>query len=118
MKKWTTAIISTLYLFPLTVLAESTATTHVSLTNPLATDDVRVIIGQIIKAALGLSGTIALVMVIWGGFLWLTSQGNTEKIEKGRNVLLWATIGLIIIFFAYTIVNTVIGLITDSSATT
>ena len=118
MKKLSALFVSIFSLFPLAALAESTATTHVALSNPLASNDVRVIIGTIIKAALGLSGTIALVMIVWGGFLWLTSQGNAEKIEKGKQVLLWATIGLVVIFFAYTIVNTIITGLTSASATT
>lgn len=107
-----------LLLLPSNVLAATTTTsTGVNLVNPLATSDVRVIIGTIIKAALGLSGSIALIMFIWGGFLWLTSNGNAEKIEKGRSVLIWATIGLIVLFFAYTIVNAVLSAITAGAVT-
>jgi len=84
------------------------ASDGVSLINPLATDDIRVIIGIVIKAALGLSGSIALLMFVWGGFMWLTSQGNAEKIEKGQKILTWAAIGLVVLFSAYTIVNAVI----------
>ena len=93
----------------------ASATTGVNLVNPLATSDVRVIMGTLIKAALGLSGSIALLMFILGGFLWLTAGGNAEKIEKGKQVLIWATIGLVVIFFAYTIVNAVISAITTGS---
>ena len=99
-----------------TAAASTTTTTSipdgVNLINPLATSDVRVILGTIIKAALGLSGSIALLMFILGGFLWLTAGGNPEKIEKGKQVLIWATVGLIVIFFAYTIVTAVIKAIT------
>ncbi len=103
------------FFLPLHTLAADT-TTHVSLTNPLGSNDIRVIIGYIIRAALGFSGTLALVMVIWGGFLWLTSNGNAEKIDKGKSVLMWATIGLVVLFFAYTIVNAVITAITSTPA--
>lgn len=117
MRKLFATIISVLLLLPSTVLATDTTSTGVNLTNPLSTSDVRVFIGQLIKAALGLSGSIALLMFIWGGFLWLTSNGNAEKIDKGRSVLIWATIGLIVIFFAYTIVNAVLTAITAGTVT-
>jgi|SRR3989338_157839 len=95
--------------------ASETTSDGVSLINPLGSSDVRVIIGYLIQAALGISGTIALIFFVWGGFLWLTSQGNTEKIKQGRNTLVWATIGLAVIFSAYTIVNTVIDRILTAS---
>lgn len=66
---------------------------------------VQLIIGNVIRAALGIVGSIALLMMIWGGFLWLTSMGNGEKVEKGKSTLIWATLGLVVIFGAYAITN-------------
>lgn len=87
----------------------------VSLTNPLGTTDVRVLIGRIIQAALGVSGSVALLMFIWGGFMWLTSAGNADRIDKGKKILIWSTIGMAVIFSAYTIVNAVILAITQGT---
>lgn len=87
----------------------------VALVNPLGSSDVRVIIGYLIQAALGVSGTIALAFFIWGGFLWLTSQGNTDKIKKGRDTLIWAAIGLAIIFSGYTLTNAIMQRILQAS---
>lgn len=69
---------------------------------------VQKIIGNIIKWAFGIVGSIALLMIIWGGMQWLTSMGNSDKVEKGKNTLIWASIGLVIIFGAYTIASFVI----------
>ena len=63
------------------------------------------LIGRVINAALGLIGSIALLMFIYGGFIWLTSQGNEKQVETGKNVLLWATIGLAFIFLSYALVR-------------
>lgn len=49
----------------------------------------------------GISGSVALLMFIWGGFLWLTSAGNAEKVKQGQAVITGAVVGLIIIFGAY-----------------
>ncbi len=76
--------------------------------NPLGTDDIRVIIGKVIRAVLGVVGSLALLMFIYGGGLWLTSGGESEKIKKGMDTVLWATIGLVVIFAAYALVNFVI----------
>ncbi|EKD33236.1 MAG: hypothetical protein ACD_76C00066G0003 [uncultured bacterium] len=59
------------------------------------------------NAALGISGSIALVVFIWGGFLWLTSAGKSEKVQKGRKAMFGAAIGLLIVFAASLLINTV-----------
>jgi hypothetical protein len=63
------------------------------------------LIGRIIKTALGIVGALALLMFIYGGFTWLTSGGSSDKIEKGRNILTWATIGMVVVFASYTLVD-------------
>lgn len=47
-----------------------------------------------------LVGAAALVMFIYGGFVFLTSGGSSEKVTKGKTILISAVIGLIIIFMA------------------
>jgi hypothetical protein len=108
-------LLPALIFLPLLGLAEDASTDGVTLTNPIGTSDVRVIIGYVIKAALGISGSLALLMFVWGGFLWLTAAGNSDRIEKGKKVLIWSTLGLVVIFSAYTITNAVIGGITGVS---
>jgi len=91
-----------------TAQAASTALAEAGLDNPLGTDDVRVLIGRVIKAILGISGALALVMFIWGGLIWMTSQGEKDRIQKGQKTLSWAVIGLAILFVSYAAVNWVI----------
>ncbi len=83
-----------------------------TLPNPLGgTTDVRTIIARVINAALGISGSLALLMFIWGGMLWLTSGGSPERIQKGKNTIVWAVLGLVLIFGSYAILNFVLGTI-------
>ncbi|MBU1179848.1 pilin [Patescibacteria group bacterium] len=95
------------------------AQTSKVLTNPLDPSgkyvQPEVLIGRIISAVLGIVGSIALLMFIYGGFLWLTSGGSPEKIKKGKDVLVWAVIGLAIIFLSYTLVNFVISGLTGKT---
>lgn len=63
------------------------------------------LIGKIIQALLGVIGSLALVMFIFGGFLWMTSAGNPESVKKGRDILLWATLGMVIVFSSYALVR-------------
>jgi len=66
--------------------------------------DVNILIGKIINAVLGVVGSLALVMFIYGGFTWMLAAGNTDRVQRGKNILIWATIGLVVIFSAYAIV--------------
>lgn len=66
------------------------------------------IIGSIINIILGFLGVIFLVLVIYGGFLWMTAGGNEEKVKKGRELIIHAAIGLAIILFAFLLTNFVI----------
>lgn len=83
------------------------------LENPLGKGvvDPRKIIGNIVRAMLGISGSLALAMFIFGGFTWVTSAGSEEKIEKGKKMVMWAAFGLALIFLSYAIVGFVIGAI-------
>ena len=49
--------------------------------------------GNIVKYALGLVGSLTLLMLVWGGFQWVTSAGNAEKVNKGSQTMIWAAIG-------------------------
>ena len=67
------------------------------------TTDVRNNIRTAIMYGLGFLGVLAVIMVIYGGLVWLTSQGSSDKIKKGRDILIWAAIGAIVISIAWTI---------------
>lgn len=75
------------------------------LENPLGVTDVPTLIGRVIKAILGIVGSLSLLMFIYGGFIWMMSGGNEEKITQGKKTLLWATLGIVIIFSSYSILN-------------
>lgn len=61
------------------------------------------IIGAVIGICLSFLGIIFLCLVIYGGFLWMTSRGNEEKVLRAKKTLEQAVIGLIIIVSAYSI---------------
>ncbi|MFH1546786.1 MAG: hypothetical protein ABIE14_05415 [Patescibacteria group bacterium] len=53
-------------------------------------------------------GAIAIAALVYAGFLYLTAAGNEEQTGKARKIIIWVVIGIIIIFFAYAIVNTLL----------
>ncbi len=103
------------FLTPVSIKASGNqppADKSVGLDNPLGGTDIPPIISRIITHALGIVGALALLMFIWGGFIWMTAAGNTERVKKGMNTLLWATIGLVVIFASYVILKFIFDVLT------
>lgn len=59
----------------------------------------------IIDWMIALSGSVALVYMIYGGLLYLTSGGNSGQAESAKKTLTWAIIGFLIVISAYALVN-------------
>ena len=67
------------------------------------------IVTKIINAIILVIGIVAVIAIVYGGVQYMTSTGNTDKIQKAKHTILYAVIGLIICVLAYAIVNIVIG---------
>lgn len=80
----------------------------VELINPLGETDPRLLIGRLIQAILSIVGSVALLMFVYGGVLWITSMGEAQRIDKGKKILVWAVLGLAMIAASYVVVNAVI----------
>jgi hypothetical protein len=59
------------------------------------------IISNVIYAVLGLVGIIFFGFIIYGGLIWMTAQGNEEKIKKATDIVMNSLFGLIITLAAY-----------------
>ena len=66
-------------------------------------------VGKVINIFLSLLGTIAIVLIVYAGFLWMTAGGNEESLTKAKDLLLNAVIGLAIILTAYSITRSVLN---------
>jgi len=62
----------------------------------------------IINVALGLLGIVAVIVVLAGGFKWMTAGGNDDKVAEARKLIVSGIIGLAIIFSAWAITKFVI----------
>ncbi|MFA4833735.1 MAG: hypothetical protein WC619_02700 [Patescibacteria group bacterium] len=65
--------------------------------------DVPSLIGGIIGVGLSFIGILFFVLVIYGGYLWMTARGNEEQVGKAISIITQASIGLIIVATAYLI---------------
>lgn len=78
-------------------------TSFISDTIGLSSGDPRIIAARIIQLFLSFLGLIALIVILYGGFTWMTSQGEEEKVDKAKRILTNAVIGLIIIIMSVSI---------------
>ncbi|MSR85208.1 hypothetical protein EXS71_02095 [Candidatus Uhrbacteria bacterium] len=78
--------------------------------------DLFTIIGRIINVALGLLGIILVGILMYAGFLYYTSGGEMERAKTAKLYIYRAIVGLIIIMFAFAIVNFVLGKLAEISA--
>jgi len=70
--------------------------------------DARTFILNVTNFALGFLGLIAVLIVIYGGFMSVISAGNPETAKKGRSAIMYAGIGLLLIMGSFAIVNTIL----------
>jgi len=78
-------------------------------TNPLE------VVIYLIRLAIGFTGLLMVVIIIYAGFKWMLSGGNEEKIKDAKKTLGSAIIGLLIILFSYSIVQFLISSILQAT---
>ena len=64
-------------------------------------DDPRSIAANIINIILGFLGILAVVLILFGGFKWMTAAGNEDKVAEAKKLLVAGVVGMIIILAAY-----------------
>ncbi|MBI4281378.1 hypothetical protein HY625_00995 [Candidatus Uhrbacteria bacterium] len=72
-------------------------------------EGVQSIIGELIATVLSFVGVIFLILIIYGGVLWMTAGGAEDRITKAKGIITNAVIGLALIFAAYAITAFVTG---------
>jgi cysteine-rich repeat protein len=63
---------------------------------------------NILNFVLSFLGIVAVAMIIYAGFLYVTASGDEGQSEKGKNIILYAVIGIFVILISYALVNTII----------
>lgn len=69
------------------------------------------LIGRFIKMLTAFIGSIALALYIYSGFLWMTASGNTEKVTKAKSIMVWTTLGVVVMLASYMLVSFVFNAI-------
>ncbi len=87
-----------------TFTTSNSKTSNSSLTNPLGTTNIFEILKRIIGYLIKIGAPILAIMVIYGGYLILTAGDDPEKVKGGKNTILWATVGYIIIISSWGVI--------------
>ena len=74
-----------------------------------------ILIGRIIRTLLGLLGIIFLVLMVYAGFLWMTARGESDPVDKAKDIIRQAIIGLIIVFLAYALTGFIINAVVSAT---
>ena len=67
----------------------------------------------IIRSFLGILGMLFLILIIWGGYDWMFSGGNEERVTKAKQRIKMAVNGLIIVLGAYAITTLIFSKLFD-----
>ncbi|MBU1164520.1 pilin [Patescibacteria group bacterium] len=71
----------------------------------ISTNSPDVVVGKVIGYMLTFLGVLFLVLIIYGGYLWMTASGNDDQIGKAKKIIIGAFIGFVIIILANIIVQ-------------
>jgi len=67
------------------------------------------IAASFIQAGLGFLGLLFFMLILYGGYMYMTAMGKDEQVKKAKNVLIYASIGLIIVLSAFAIASFVLS---------
>ena len=77
--------------------------------NPGASNDLNGMIQIIINTVFGIIGVVAVIMIIIGGVNYTMSQGDSTKVQKAKNTILYGIIGLVVVLLSFAIVSFVLN---------
>lgn len=97
------------------VVANSAKTTILDGANKAQTgaSDLEGTITDVTNVLLFLIGAVGVIMLVLGGFKYVTSNGNADQIKSAKNTVLYAVIGIVVAILAFAIVRFVVGALTD-----
>lgn len=83
----------------------------------LGTRDIRSTVASLIRAIMGLLGIVAVVIILFGGFKWMTAGGNDDQVGEAKKWIFSGIIGLAIILSAYALASFIINQLVTATTT-
>ncbi len=107
--------LTVIFLLPENALAQANFGANDLVDSGLGTANIKDVINNILNIAFGFLGILATLLIMYGGWLWMTSRGDSDQIDRAKKTITGAVIGLIIILSAYAIARFVISQIYGAS---
>lgn len=73
------------------------------------------IAAQIINVLLQLLGLVSLLLIFYGGFIWMLARGNEDEVKKAKDIIIGTTIGLLVILSSYSFMRFIFDAATDAT---
>jgi hypothetical protein len=80
----------------------------------LAVADPRVAAIGLVELLMTFLGIIAVIIILYGGFMWMTAAGNDDRVSTAKKIISAGVIGLVIILAAFLIVNFVVDEVSNA----
>jgi hypothetical protein len=94
-----------------TTITMPTVTSTGTLTNPITSTSFAALLDNVIDWILNIALVLAPLIIVYGGFLYMTAAGDTNKVSQGKNVVLYAVIGFILALMAKSLIGIFAGLV-------
>jgi len=87
------------------------AISETGLQNPIQADTFQDLVNLIAGIVMKIGGVLAVIFIIWSGFLFVTARGNEKQLEEAKTTFKWTIIGAFVLFGAYMIATAVVNLV-------
>ena len=84
----------------------------------LGNQDPRSMVGSVLKVFLGFLGVISVIIVAYGGFMWMTAAGNEDRVDKAKKIITAGVVGLVIILMSFGIAQFVMANLYNATGAT
>jgi len=81
----------------------------------LGTRPLRETVSGVVNIVLGFLGILATLIILLGGFKWMTSQGNSDKVDEAKKMIGAGVVGLVIVLVAYAVARFVLASIANET---
>lgn len=108
----------TIFGLTIVLLAQlNAAHAQIEVRNPIQTEDFTGLAASIIRWLLSIVGGLSLLMLVYGGIVYITSGGDQQKVQQGKKIITWTIFGLLLVLMSYSILSLLSSLLSNNPAT-
>lgn len=86
---------------------------NVKLDNPIDADTFQELVEALLEIVVAIGTPIAILAIIYSGFLFVKARGNSEELVKAKTALMWTIVGVVVLLGARLLATVISGTITE-----